>query len=354
MSSYDLCRSAGGAVGISGPAALPALFRAALLVLGACAASACREQSGAPGAAASASAVPAAAAGASGGAGELVEEDPDIRPVYPLESKPPEPLALKLCEAVADLPERRRAECCKLNPGFTGSSECVRTLSYALRSGAVTVDAAALDRCRESYSRQLEGCGWVGPNTPLPPPECTRLIKGALPEGASCRSSLECKQDLHCRGLTGTRAGKCTPSLPSGAVCGGGTDTLATYTRQLEWEASHPDCGGYCLRGRCQDFVTAGGACTVSGQCGAGRHCAGGACRAGSLPAAGSPCPGGECERGALCAAATCRAPKAEGESCRLDSECAGGCVRDGSSGEGRCGMQCAVPGIPKTRSFER
>ena len=44
--------------------------------------------------------------------GGAVAEESDVRPVYPLDDKPPEPLALRLCQALHEPPARRKAECC--------------------------------------------------------------------------------------------------------------------------------------------------------------------------------------------------------------------------------------------------
>src|SRR5262249_16984831 len=95
----------------------------------------------------------------------------EIRPAYPL-TLPPHPQAVRLCEALHDLPEKRKAECCADQPRFTITSECIRTLSFAIQERSVTLDAADVDRCVEALNKTYEGCGWVGPNAVRVPAAC--------------------------------------------------------------------------------------------------------------------------------------------------------------------------------------
>src|SRR6185436_3722223 len=70
----------------------------------------------------------------------------EIKPVYP-RIVPPNPLAARLCEAFHELPAKRRAECGAQSAGSTLTSECVRTLSFAVNEKAVILDSADADRC---------------------------------------------------------------------------------------------------------------------------------------------------------------------------------------------------------------
>src|SRR5690348_13024508 len=62
---------------------------------------------------------------ASGLAAQIVEPEDDVRPVYPSDAGPPNPLAQRFCAALHDVPEQRRATCCKEKPGLVVTSECV-------------------------------------------------------------------------------------------------------------------------------------------------------------------------------------------------------------------------------------
>src|SRR5262249_19067076 len=149
-----------------------------------------------------------------------------VRPVYPIDNKPPLPEAERYCNAVRELPKKRRQECCPKAGLWAPTGECIRTLSAALRSGAVTLDAAALHGCRGAVTQETEGCDWVtsvgGPTTPA----CLGIIKGTLKEGAVCRSNLECEEGTRCRGLGATRPGRCAPPLPKLGPCNIATDSL--------------------------------------------------------------------------------------------------------------------------------
>src|SRR5262249_19771033 len=154
----------------------------------------------------------------------------------------------------------RKAACCNQPPPTTVVSECTRMLSFALREKAVTIDPAAVDRCGEAMARAYDGCGWVGPTPPAIPPECDGGIHGTLSQGASCRSSLECLDGLHCHGSGPTDRGVCAPPAGRGRVCGVAVDTLAAHTRQDSFDTKHPECDGVCARRRCIDVVALGGA----------------------------------------------------------------------------------------------
>jgi hypothetical protein len=276
---------------------------------------------------------------------------PRAEPVFPMDGGPPEPLAVKFCDAALKHGVDRRQECCKEPSRPSSSGQCIRTLSVALRDKAVTIDPADIDRCVEAVTKQFEGCDWVGPsNTPVPA-ACRGILKGALAEGASCRSSLECKAGQFCDGLRATRRGVCTAARPPNSRCGGIVDTLVAYTSQ-GLDRSHGECAeGTCLRGACQGFIVAGGACTASMQCGPAHTCVDGKCSDAPLPDTGQPCAGKECRDGLRCIEGKCREPKKTGESCSSDFDCRAACVRPDGGSAGRCQMSCATRARPALRS---
>lgn len=280
---------------------------------------------------------------ASASAGASDEDDGDeVRPVYPVDHLPPEPLAARYCDAVQDTPRRRRDACCPAIPAFATTSECTRTLSVALRSGAVTLDAGAVEACAAAVVAATTGCDWVASTGGASADVCLGIIRGTRTEGASCRSSLECGAGTRCRGLSATHTGRCAPPLQRG-VCNIGTDSLATFTRQTDVEREHPECEGYCASRQCTEGVRGGGACTASVQCGPHAWCAGGKCAAGDRPKPGMVCTD-VCAPGARCAGGLCVAMKAEGEACAADGECRAHCAKD--DGGGHCAADC--PSLPR------
>jgi hypothetical protein len=321
------------------------LSKSAVFILGLLCAGACRNTSKTPepdaGKQPSAAAVPSGAA--------LTAEDTDIQPVYPVDAGPPDPLAAKFCDAALGLPIRRRAECCGEDPGFSAAGECVRTLTHALRVRAVELKAAEVDSCAAAATASLTGCGWVGSSRPPVPEACRNVVRGLLAAETACRSSLECSAGLHCHGLSATSKGVCGKARPDGALCGAGIDTLAAYTAQARVDAEHPECDkSYCSSGRCTAFVAPGQACTGNAQCGPDASCRASRCSAQGLPRAGERCSTDECAEGFRCVRGSCVTPKNEGESCELDAECRGACLRPDAGGAGRCGMRCPVFSLPK------
>jgi hypothetical protein len=306
--------------------------------------------SAAASASASASAAPEDSAAAL--AGKTKEED--IKPLYPLDNSPPDPQAVRFCEAIHDLEPRRRGECCG-SPGSSGhfTGECARVLSSAIKLGAIKLDSAAVDACTATSSKSMEGCGWVGASPPELPAECESVITGLVGEMQVCRSSLECTGTLACQGLTTTRAGKCLPPKPTGMVCGGTVDTLAALTRQNRTVERHRECAGFCARPICIDALPLGGACKADGECGPDRRCLDGKCSDSPLPAAGKPCSGGQCAAGARCVKGSCLTPKEEGQVCEVDQECRGACDRPAGAAAGKCGKRCPVTTIPTKPAFQ-
>jgi hypothetical protein len=286
----------------------------------------------------------AADGGRDGAAGEVVEDD-EVRAVYPADAGPPDPLVRKLCGALHDLPEERRAACCAASPAVVLTSECARTLTAALATKAVTLAAADVDACEQAMRAAFEGCDWVGPFAPEVPAACLGLVKGQVAAGKRCRSSLECAEGLRCHGVGPTTTGRCGAPAASGEKCGGSADPLAGYARQNDLDAHHPECKGWCERTKCADVVVAGGACSLAGACGAGMLCVAGKCAAAAPAKAGEACPGDACEKGAQCIHGTCVPKKDAGAACVADFECRGGCLKSdgGAAGKGVCGMKCSA-----------
>lgn len=88
-------------------------------------------------------------------------------------------------------------------------------------------------------------------------------------------------------------------------------------------------------------LVALGGACGAPWECASG-YCEGvdggveGTCA--PLPGAGAPCPTGQCADGLRCGATdTCTAPKADGEECTSDGECASNGCSDEQGSPGVC-----------------
>jgi hypothetical protein len=262
--------------------------------------------------------------------------------VYPRTKDPPDPLAVRLCDAIHTLPARRKAECCKGEASTTLVDECVRTLSYALRSKAITLDPADVDKCAEAQAKALDGCDWVTPLSAPAPAACVGIVKGAMNEGDRCRSSLECADGLHCHGVAASDTGRCGKPKEAGS-CSRGIDTLASHTRQTGAERRHPECAGHCNGRRCEPDAAVGAACLASLDCGAGRVCVDKKCSGSPLPGAGQKCLQGACGDGARCLSGTCIAPKKLGEACTDDVECTGVCDKAGGAPKGTCAMLCAA-----------
>jgi len=264
--------------------------------------------------------------------------DESVQSVYPGTVKTPDPRARSVCQALHGLPAERRVACCGGAPGRLLLDECTRVLSLALGAGNVELDVQRTDACISNQQAAFTGCGWVGPSAPPLPEVCQGLTVGTLEQGARCRSSLECRDGLRCRGLGPTQAGVCdAPGAPTTA-CDLGADPLAVYL--LQDSGRHPECAGACVRRACIAAVGVGEACTFGGQCGPGAHCAAGRCAPGRSAPDGEACTVGACAPGSVCHDATCVRRKQEGERCAADEECLGACLHP-DGGAGMCGMRC-------------
>jgi hypothetical protein len=289
-----------------------------------------------------------AAAGASPAPAPTPTPTVEARSVYPMDAGPSDPLAVRFCDAVLTLPEKRREECCAgARVSAPRTDACVRTLSYAIAQHAVSLAPAELDRCAEAMKAATSGCDWVTPRPASISPACTGIVKGALPDKAPCRSSLECAGGLRCQGLSATDLGVCGAPRAAGGACGVGFDTLAVYTRQDHVDREHPACEGRCERGSCADAIALGAECKTDAQCGK-NLCVAGKCGSSALPALGAACPAGVCAPGAGCVNAVCVAPKAEGAACSSRAECRGDCVPGDAGTAGTCAMRCPAAGLPR------
>jgi hypothetical protein len=272
------------------------------------------------------------------------DKDDAVRPVYPLDAGPPAALAVRLCDALQELPARRKAECCKQPLGTVVTSECVRMLTAALGARAVSLADADVDRCAAAVAKTYEGCDWPGPSTPDVPDACLGILKGTLAAGAKCRSSLECAKDLRCHGVGPTQAGTCGPAREDGLACGLAVDPLAGYTLQNGvLDPSHPECAGYCNRNKCAHEVAPGGDCSVLARCAKGATCQAGKCVAAAAAKIGEKCPAGTCEGDARCYFGRCVVRKPAGAPCTDHVDCVGGCIKSAGAKSGVCGPMCAV-----------
>lgn len=334
-----------------------ALLFASASVLAACSREPSGAASGAASSASSAALTPAEVAAPA--------VDEEVKPVYPLLTGPPDPLAERYCDALYGIGARRRAACCGGNVGSSLARECTRNLSGAVQLKAVTLDPADIDRCIAAVERSLDGCDWVAPlaaSSPAPS-ACDGVVKGVLGAGATCRSSMECAAGLRCHDVGPTAVGRCGAPREAGP-CGGSVDALTTYVRDEGVDRAHPECTGVCNKRRCEAFVKVGGDCTSTLQCGPDAVCANGSpgsaeggrgsvgkCSAGRPAAAqGDACRDGHCPVGLRCEAGTCQSPRGEGQPCRADDECRGSCVKAAGAEAGTCTKSCGptyLPGRP-------
>ncbi len=262
----------------------------------------------------------------------------EVKPVYGTEPVAPDPRAERYCHAVHTLPAERRAACCEDRPRAPFERECVRTLSAALHAHAVSLDEGDLSQCEKAQRAALEGCGWVGIAPPKPAAACSGILRGAVGDGATCRSSLECKAGLTCYGLSATAPGHCVAPRQKDAICNTGTESLAMFSLQgRAVEREHPTCAGVCDKMRCKDELAIGASCRTSAECGRDKSCVEGHCAASPLPEEGARCASGECAAGLTCVDDHCAKLEAEGASCQSDRACFGACVG------GTCQRKCKV-----------
>jgi hypothetical protein len=271
------------------------------------------------------------------------QSDKEVKPVYPVEVGEPDPRAVRLCRALHREVAEKKAKCCSTASTGDFSAECTRMLTFALREKAVAIEDAKIDACAAAVAAETEGCDWVTPFMPPPPLACRGIIDGALEQGKKCRSSLECKSGLHCRGLGPTEQGVCTAQLAESLPCGSTLDALAVQTRQEGFDDRHGECAGVCQSKRCKAFAKKGEACSTSKECGPGHHCADKKCIEGATIEVGQPCTDDVCGPDARCSGGKCIALKVAGESCTEPFECKAACVMEPGAKSGKCGMKCSA-----------
>jgi hypothetical protein len=197
----------------------------------------------------------AASASAAGGASSEPGSD-ELKPVYPVDAGPPDPLAARLCDALHAVPAKRLAACTSKPAGPAPAivqGQCVRTLTAALAAHAVKVDPGDVDRCNDAMTRATSGCDWAaGAGLSPLPAECDGVVHGALAAGASCRSSLECPDGSRCQGLSTIDTGTCAAPKAAGLPCNLADDMLATFARQDHYDRAHPECAGTCVGRMCR------------------------------------------------------------------------------------------------------
>jgi hydrogenase/urease accessory protein HupE len=155
--------------------------------------------------------------------------------------------AEELCELFARMPRVRRAECAGEPVGVTLERACARNLSAAWERGGLRLaPAAQREQCAREQRARFDDCASV---ERMPAAEsCSALWQGELREGASCGSSLECREGLQCAGVGPFDPGVCARPKRAGAACGRSIDPLAGYLPHAE----HRECAGECVQGRCR------------------------------------------------------------------------------------------------------
>jgi hypothetical protein len=205
-------------------------------------------------------AAPAASSSAPGPASNEPGSD-ELKPVYPVDAGPPDPLAMRLCDALHTLPAKRLAACTSKPAGPAAAiidGQCVRTLTAALAAHAVTLDPGDVDHCTDAMTRATTGCDWATPTSAGPlPAECDGIVHGALSANTPCRSSLECLDGLRCQGLSTIDVGTCAAPKAAGFACNLADDMLATFARQDHYERAHPECAGACVARMCRPATPA-------------------------------------------------------------------------------------------------
>jgi hypothetical protein len=269
------------------------------------------------------------------------------RPIFPSTlSGKKDPQAAAYCEAVHGLPESRRAACCQSPMGIVLTDDCVRVLSYSVRSGALVIDERSTAECKQKVEQQLASCDFIGPFPPQLPEACEGVLRGTLTAGGRCRSSLECQGTLRCVGVGPTSLGTCHKPREDGAPCGLAVDPLAAFTRGERLVEKHSECSGFCGRRHiCESVLPRGATCVMREQCGKAGRCVKGHCVDGGIAKLGEPCGGSDCAAGLRCFQHRCIDPGSAGASCSTDFDCLGGCNRspDKSDGPGICGAKCTM-----------
>jgi hypothetical protein len=264
--------------------------------------------------------------------------------IYPRDT-PPHPRATRLCQVLHGVPARRKAECCGGEPSTFFESTCARVVAASLHAKTVEFDDADVDACASAMNDAVSGCGWVTPSAAPAPDICQRLLHGTLEQGSVCRSSLECRGNLHCEGVSATKTGTCTAPGAEGAGCGTHVDVLATYALDRALATTHPFCAEFCsLTGhRCERAPKVGAPCVASVNCAPSQSCVAGHCSAAPRARRGESCAAAPCAGDLRCVDKVCAPRASAGDACSSDWDCSvGGCVR-GAGGNGVCGAKCSA-----------
>ncbi|MEZ4220592.1 MAG: hypothetical protein R3B13_06640 [Polyangiaceae bacterium] len=225
------------------------------------------------------------------------------------------------------------APCCQQSGYTFDDAGCRSMWGQTLQEGVfgyqatTTYDAALAAQCLDQVTASVNSCGILPTTT-----ACRGMVKGALPEGASCSASFECAapaggdascSDAKCvqypRGKSGEPCGETCTEGPGLTTCYGGSSTVGTA---ICFTNDGLACG---MSGNCEPLAKGGQPCT-SGGCEAGMFCNGQACVQQS--AAGHTCQNSDgCVDSAYCDFDTgnCTVKKANGQVCQSSDECAGG-----------------------------
>ncbi len=237
-----------------------------------------------------------------------------------------EPFAKSYAQTVCE----GAAGCCKGDGLTFDVATCVDELTSAFKAAAqcVTVDEQAADRCIAALGPLASECSPPSNLIDLDRAGCAGAIRGTVPPGGVCRTTLDC-----------------APPSDGFATClerDGDTRCVTVHQVKQEGGACDPlsepeawDCdpyeGLYCNpeTARCETIGLPGGACaeTYSStmSCVAGTDCRLGVCEPLGKPgdACGAvevPCEG-RCDE----TTSTCVSLRAPGESCVADEECGRG-----------------------------
>jgi hypothetical protein len=173
-------------------------------------------------------------------------------------------------------------------------------LGEALRSGAVTVDGEAAERCAARAEASLLACSGDRFDVFA---FCYGIFIDVAPLGGRCTSF----GALLCAGGEGYCDVACEPLPARGAPC---APPFGLCARGL-----------LCRHGICADLGATGAPCGRDSECADELLCVGGRCGERRIPIGGGCTDTDECVVGARCTAGICRATE-RGGACRDDREC--------------------------------
>ena len=192
-------------------------------------------------------------------------------------------------------------------------------------------DAAAAGKCVAAVKNAATTCSDFDGIDEL----CSRILKGTLPEGATCTEDEECAAPANgradCDYAIDAQNGKCVVQA-RGKLGEGCSDTCTESASSISCSGGsggasssgnatcYTNDGVYC-DGTCTPVIPLGGACEYEG-CVTGAFCNQGKCAA--IPGAGSACANGyDCAEGHYCdEKQICQKQKALGQPCASSDEC--------------------------------